>query len=117
MTNLIGKVVRIDGEGVAPVIAAALPEVSAQITAQWQRSRASSAKTGELRVLFPSDSVPIAAVALGEQKEAPKTGPDALPSANIFLRNENLERTRLAAAKGARALRDLGQDAVSYTHL
>lgn len=110
MTNLIGKVVRIDGDGLAPAIAAALPEVAAQIAAQWQRSRASSAKTGELRVLYPSDSVPIAAVALGEQKEASKTGPDALPPANVFLRNEDLERTRLAAAKGARALRELGQD-------
>ncbi|KAL4403162.1 metalloaminopeptidase [Malassezia pachydermatis] len=109
MANLLGKVVRIDADGAAPALSA-LPEVAAQVKAQWQSSRASAAKAGELRVLYPTSSDPIAAVATGEQHEAPTTGPDALPPAATFLRNERLEQTRLAAAKGVRALRDLGKD-------
>jgi aminopeptidase len=42
-----------------------------------------------------------------DTKAAPSTGPDSLASADIYLRNEHLEETRVAAAKGARALRDL----------
>lgn len=108
MSSLLGKVVRIDAEGAAPSLAS-LQEVAAQIASQWQVSRASSAKPGECRLLFPAQSEPIAAVASGEQHPAPVTGPDALPPASIFLRNERLEETRRAVAKGVRALRDLGK--------
>lgn len=108
MSGLLGKVVRIDAEGAAPSLAA-LPELAAQVASQWKVSRANAAKPGECRVLYPSSFHPVAAVASGEQAGAPQTGPDALPSPNVFLRNERLEETRLAAAKGVRALRDLGK--------
>ena len=42
-----------------------------------------------------------------DTKPAPLTAPDKLSASDIFLRNEHLEETRVAAAKGARALRDL----------
>ena len=43
----------------------------------------------------------------GDAKPAPASGPDTLPSPDTFLRNEHLEQTREAAAKGARALKEL----------
>jgi aminopeptidase len=42
-----------------------------------------------------------------DTKPAPTSGPDSLSSAELYLRNEHLEETRVAAAKGARALREL----------
>ena len=108
MSGLLGKVVRIDSEGAAPSLAS-LPEVASQVASQWKTSRASTVKPGECRLLFPAQSHPIAGVASGEQPRAPQTGPDSLPPKNVFLRNERLEWTRLAAAKGVRALRELGK--------
>ncbi|KDN42980.1 putative cytosol aminopeptidase [Tilletiaria anomala UBC 951] len=80
------------------------------VSAQWAASRADSTKPGQLRVFHPfqASAPTVAAVSLGTQRAAPSTAPDALPKPQTFLRNEMLERTRLAAAKGARALRDLG---------
>jgi aminopeptidase len=43
----------------------------------------------------------------GDVKAAPSTAPDTPTSADVFLRNEHLEETRVAAAKGARALKEL----------
>lgn len=102
--NVDGIVLGIDpsGKPLAPTGDA----IPSDISAQWAASRASAAKPGQLRVFYNAPA-PVAAVSLGEQRPAPTTAPDALPSvAETFLRNERLERTRLAAAKGARALRD-----------
>ncbi|KAL9940346.1 hypothetical protein V8E36_001051 [Tilletia maclaganii] len=82
------------------------------ISSQWAAARTANAKNarpGLLRVFYPQkeDGPVVAAVSLGAQKSAPTTAPDALPAnADVFLRNERLERTRAAAGKGARALRD-----------
>ncbi|KAE8221950.1 hypothetical protein CF319_g4771 [Tilletia indica] len=84
------------------------------ISEQWGSARtanAKNAKPGLLRVFYPSSADQqqpvVAAVSLGAQKAAPSTAPDALPtSADVYLRNERLERTRAAAGKGTRALRD-----------
>lgn len=55
-----------------------------------------------------SEEAIVAAVSVAsDTKAAPLTAPDTLPTEDIFLRNEHLEETRVAAAKGARALRDL----------
>ena len=105
-SSLIGKVVAVEPSGKTALTG----ELGQQVAAQWKASRASSAKPGELRVLYPQDSVPVAAVALGEQNPAPTTAPDALPAEGIYLRNERREQSRLDAAKGVRALRDLGTD-------
>lgn len=69
-------------------------------------ARGDASKAGQLRVLYPSTSseVPIAAVSVGAQKPAPKTAPDTLPAANVFLKQELDERVRRATAKAARAL-------------
>lgn len=83
---------------------------SASFESQWSNSRASSEKFGQLRTFYPQDaqSPVITAVSLGRQKPAPTTASDKLPAANIYLRNELQERTRLAAAKGIKAVRDVG---------
>ncbi|PWN49111.1 hypothetical protein IE53DRAFT_318209 [Violaceomyces palustris] len=99
-----GLVVEIDSNGSSSVKTLD----SSFISQQWKASRASSNKNGELRVFFPENAPPVAAVSLGEQKPAPLTAPDVLPEAKTFLRNEKLEWTRLAAAKGVKAIRDLG---------
>jgi len=83
------------------------------LQSQWVAARGQASKPGQLRMLHPvsSSSSPqpaLAAVSLGAQKPAPSTGPDTLPQPDVFLRNEMLERTRSAAAKGVKALRDLG---------
>lgn len=106
MAREFGRVVGIDAQG-APAALAEKQDVASQITAQWQASHADAATPGDLRMLFPSDGIPTAAVALGKQHEAPKTAPDALPSEEVFLRNERLEWTRKGAGKGLRALDDL----------
>ena len=108
MTTL-GRVLSVDIQGKASTLSSEA-ETAAQVNAQWSVSRACASKAGELRVLYPSNSGPVAAVAAGEQHSAPVSSPDTLPVAEEFLRNERLERTRLAAAKGVRALRSLGKN-------
>ncbi|WFD32412.1 hypothetical protein MSPP1_003459 [Malassezia sp. CBS 17886] len=82
-------------------------EVAANAATQWRASRASTDKPGEVRVLYPGDA-PVAAVAIGTQHGAPEHVPDTRVPADEYLRNERSERARLAAAKGVRALRDVG---------
>lgn len=93
---------------------------TSDIAQQWSNARiADPNKPGQLRVFYPSkqDEPVIAAVSVqgGEVKPAPTTAPDTVPAASTWLRNEHLEQTRLAAAKGVRSLRDLplasGKDA------
>ena len=110
MAPVFGKVVGINAQG-NPGALQSDAHTAQQVTAQWAASNASADKANELRVLFP-DSGPVAALATGEQKPAPTTAPDVLPSDADFLRDERLERSRLAAAKGTRALRDLRGGAV-----
>ncbi len=88
-------------------------DLPAQLAAQWTASRAQASKPSQLRVFYPTSGSPadapaIAAVSIGTQRPAPSTAPDALPEPSVYLRNELLERTRLAAAKGVRAIKDLG---------
>ncbi|KAK0543324.1 hypothetical protein OC846_006451 [Tilletia horrida] len=110
-TKLDGIVVGITDQGSLGAQASSVPEAS-DAAKQWATARtanAKNAKPGLLRVFYPQteDAPVVAAVALGAQKPAPTTAPDTLPaSPDTFLRNERLERTRAAAAKGARALRD-----------
>ena len=110
MAPVFGKVVGINAQG-NPGALQSDAHTAQQVTAQWAASNASADKANELRVLFP-DSGPVAALATGEHKPAPTTAPDVLPSDADFLRDERLERSRLAAAKGTRALRDLRGGAV-----
>ncbi|KAK0556111.1 hypothetical protein OC844_005944 [Tilletia horrida] len=109
--TLDGIVVGISDSGSpASPIPAAL--TTADVAAQWAAARTANAKNarpGLLRVFYPQqpEQPVVAAVSLGAQKPAPSTAPDALPSSpDTYLRNERLERTRAAAGKGARALRD-----------
>lgn len=104
-----GIVVGVQPDGAFPAATATPhPDAVAAAQAAWVPSRADAAKFGQLRVTHPSADLSVASVSLGAAKAAPTTGPDALPAPDVFLRNERLERTRLAAAKGAKALRDLG---------
>lgn len=100
-SNFAGVVVGVDTAGASTA-------KSVDITSQWKAARASTTKSGELRVFYPADAAPVAALSVGEQKKAPTTGPDFLPAESTYLRNERLEKTRLAAAKGVKAIRDLG---------
>ncbi|PWZ00296.1 putative cytosol aminopeptidase [Testicularia cyperi] len=100
-SNVAGVVVGVDTSGVSTA-------KNVDVSAQWKASRASSSRFNDLRVFYPETGVPVAALSLGEQKAAPTTAPDTLPSEEAFLRNEQLERVRLAAAKGVKAIRDLG---------
>ncbi|KAN0065120.1 hypothetical protein ACQY0O_001617 [Thecaphora frezii] len=100
-SNLAGVVVGVDPSGSSTA-------KSVDVTAQWKTARANSAKHGALRVFYPENGPAVAAVSIGEQKKAPVTAPDFLPTESTYLRNERLECTRLAAAKGAKAIRDLG---------
>lgn len=93
---------------------------TSDIAQQWSNARISDPnKPGQLRIFYPSkqNEPVIAAVSVqgGEVKPAPKTAPDTVPAENVWLRNEHLEQTRTAAAKGVRSLRDLpladGKDA------
>lgn len=93
---------------------------TSDIAQQWSNARIGDAnKPGQLRIFYPSkqNEPVIAAVSVqgGEVKPAPKTAPDTVPAAATWLRNEHLEQSRLAAAKGVRSLRDLpladGKDA------
>lgn len=85
--------------------------------AQWAAARTSDAGApGQVRVLYPSSAneAVVAAVSVtAERKPAPTTAPDRLPAAETYLRNEHLEQTRIAAAKGVRALRDIPPPASS----
>lgn len=105
MAPAFGKVVSISAQGI-PEALQNDPKTAQQVASQWAASGASAEKANELRVLFP-DGGPVAAIAAGKQHAAPTTAPDVLPSEADFLRDERLERSRLAAAKGARAIRDL----------
>ncbi|SJX63554.1 probable Cytosol aminopeptidase [Sporisorium reilianum f. sp. reilianum] len=100
-SSLAGVVVGVDTNGSSTA-------KDVNVSAQWKASRASSSRSNELRVFYPDNGTPVAAVSLGEQKAAPTTTPDLTPSETTFLRNEQLERVRLAAAKGVKAIRDLG---------
>lgn len=83
---------------------------SGNLQSQWSASRADAAKAGTTRLLY-GDSTPYAAVSLGKQNTyVPKTGPDAVDDGNEgeYLRNQHLERIRVAVAKGVRALREVG---------
>lgn len=84
---------------------------STDVAAQWSNARVGNAsKPGQVRVFYPStaNEAVVAAVSMqGQPKPAPTTAPDTVPAANTYLRNEHLEQTRIAAAKGVRALRDL----------
>ncbi|EPQ26995.1 uncharacterized protein PFL1_05631 [Pseudozyma flocculosa PF-1] len=99
--DLAGVVVGVDPSGSSTA-------KSVDVSAQWKAARANTAKHGNLRLFYPEGKPAVAAVSVGEQKKAPHTGPDVLPAEPVYLRNERLERTRLAAAKGAKAIRDLG---------
>lgn len=80
------------------------------LQSQWTASRADATKPGTTRLLYGS-TTPYAAVSLGKQNTyVPKTGPDAVDDGNEgeYLRNQNLEKIRIAVAKGVRALRDIG---------
>ncbi len=100
-SSLAGVVVGVDTNGASTA-------KNVDVSAQWKASRASSSRSNELRVFYPDNGTPVAAVSLGEQKAAPTTTPDLTPSEKVYLRNEQLERVRLAAAKGVKAIRDLG---------
>ncbi|CAD6899066.1 unnamed protein product [Tilletia controversa] len=110
-TTIDGVVLGITDSG-APICNPAPNITSIDVSASWAAARTANsknAKPGLLRVFYPQspEQPVVAAVSLGAQKEAPSTAPDALPSsADLYLRNERLERTRAAAAKGTRALRD-----------
>lgn len=99
--SLAGVVVGVDTNGASTA-------KNVDVSAQWKASRASSSRANELRIFYPQDGAPVAAVSLGDQKPAPSTAPDLRPADKTFLRNEQLERVRLAAARGAKAIRDLG---------
>lgn len=109
--SIDGVVVGISGGKPAGTADELARVTSVDIASQWAASRASNTKPGQLRVFYPAKpSEPIvAAVSLaGDQKPAPTTAPDALPDAQTYLRNENLEWSRIATAKGAKALKEHG---------
>lgn len=108
---LDGIVLGVSPDGAFPTAAAAHADAVAQAKASWTPSRADATKFGQLRVSYPDAELAVASVSLGATKPAPTTAPDFLPAAPVYLRNEQLERTRLAAAKGAKALRDVGPPA------
>ncbi|WFD35047.1 hypothetical protein MCUN1_001895 [Malassezia cuniculi] len=105
MAPVFGKVVAIGAQG-TPEALQSDAQTAQQVSSQWKASGASADKANEFRLLFP-ESGPVAALAIGKQNGAPTTAPDALPSESDFLRDERLERSRLAAGKGVRAIRDL----------
>lgn len=82
---------------------------SVNVPNQWASARTSGDEVaGQVRVFYPPSSQEsvVAAVSLpSNTKPAPANGPDKIASATTFLRNEQLEHTRTAAAKGVRALR------------
>jgi aminopeptidase len=109
-----GIVVGVQGGKVAAAGSDAISSLSrftsVDVASQWASSRASSTKPGQLRVFYPSKTTEavVAAVSIAsDTKAAPLTGPDTLPAPETFLRNEHLEETRIAAAKGSRALKEL----------
>jgi aminopeptidase len=84
---------------------------SADVAAQWSNARVADAnKPGQVRVFYPlsSKEAVVAAVSLqGQAKPAPQTAPDTVPAQDVYQRNEHLEQTRVAVAKGVRALREV----------